>query len=425
MTDATRPKTARGKIALSTGVLVAALFAVLALAPLASATPDPLASGTTTVTLSKSVAKSLKKAGVKISATKPAKLKGTKASFTVTGGELDPTTGAGVVTHSGGLKVKAGSKSATISALEVNTAKKALSGKVGGKKVKIASLAGVSFTRNGFGVNLAAKKLKLTGAAASALNKALAPKAKKGAPKPAPLFKGNTVIGSATSETQPSTVTVLPGGNVTFTGDTTLFGKLADAKVQPQPLAGTTLSGTTFTGPILGGTVSPAGTAGVVQSGLGLNLVQNLPTSATTSISTTITLGGVYVDLAGKTATVEVAAVSNAESEGKKPLNLGNLGRSSVADITVAGVSANPTTRTVTVSSAGVLQPVSAEVLNGFIKVYAGYAEAVTFQEAKLKGATDAEAAAAGKAASAAVIAKDTIKSGEALGAFSFTAQAQ
>ena len=424
MTDATRPKTARGKIALSTGVLVAALFAVLALAPLASATPDPLASGTTTVTLSKSVTKSLKKAGVKISATKPAKLKGSKASFTVTGGELDPTTGAGVVTHSGGLKVKAGSKSATITALEVNTTKKALSGKVGGKKVKIASLAGVSFTRNGFGVNLAAKKLKLTGAAASALNKALAPKAKKGAPKPAPLFKGNTVIGSATSETQPSTVTVLPGGNVTFTGDAGVFGKLTDAKVQPQPLAGTTLSGTTFTGPILGGTVSPAGTAGVVQSGLGLNLVQNLPTEGA-PISTTITLGGVYVDLAGKTATVEVSAVSNAESEGKKPLNLGNLGRSSVADITVAGVSANPTTRTVSVSSAGVLQPVSAEVLDGFVKVYAAYAGNVAALTAKAEGKSAAEQAAIGQATSAAIIAKDTIKSGEALGSFSFTAQAQ
>ncbi len=410
---------------LSTGVLVAALFAALALAPLASATPDPLASGTTTVTLSKSVAKSLKKAGVKISATKPGKVKGTKASFPVIGGELDPTTGAGVVTHSGGLKIKAGKKSATISSLEINTTTKSLSGKVGGKKIKIASLAGVSFTRNGFGTNLAAKKLKLTGAAAKALNKALAPKPKKGAKKSAPLFKGNALIGSATSETQPSTVTVVPAGSLTFSGAPTLFGKLADAKVVPQPLGATTLSGTTFTAPITGGTLSPLGTAGVLQSGLGLNLVQKLPTSATTAIETTITLGGVYVDLAGKTATVEVVAVSNAESEGKKPLNLGNLGRSSVADITVAGVTANPTTRTISVSSSGTLQPVSAEVLNGFVKVYAAYVEGGTFKAAKEKGASDAEAAAAAKAAGAAVTAKDSIVSGEALGTFAFTAQAQ
>jgi hypothetical protein len=403
---------------LSTGVLVAALFAALALAPLASATSDPLASGTTTVTLNKGVAKKLKKAGVSISATKPGKVKGSKATFPVTGGELDPTTGAGTLSHSGGLKIKAGKKSVTISTLVLSTTTKSLSGKLKGKTVSIAKLAGVSFTRNGFGTNLAAKKLKLTSAAAKALNSALAPKPVKGAKKAAPIFKANTVLGSATSETQPSTVTVLPGGNVTFAGSAGVFGKLADAKVQPQPIAPTTLSGTTFTGPILGGTVSPAGTSGVVQSGLGLNLVQKLPTSATTAIETTITLGGVYVDLAGKTATVEVVAVSNAESEGKKPLNLGNLGRSSVSDITLTGVVADPTTRTVSVSTAGVLQPVSAEVLNGFVKVYAAYAAEIAV---KAEGKTPAE----GQAIGAAIIAKDSIVSGEALGTFAFTAQAQ
>lgn len=428
MTESTRPNPARGKMLLSTGVLVAALFAALALAPLASATPDPLASGTTTVTLNKGIAKRLKKAGVKIIATKPGKLKGTKASFPVTGGEVDPTTGAGIVTHGGGLKLKAGKRTAKISAIELVTAKKALMAKVGGKKIKLATLAGLSTTRNGFGVNLSAKKVKLTGSAAKALNKALVPKAKKGAKnkkKPAFKFKGNTVLGAATSETQPSTVTVLPAGSMTFAGAPTLFAKLADAKVAPQPLGATTLAGTTFTGPIAGGTISPVGSSGVVQSGIGLNLVQNLPTSPTTSISTTITLGGVYVDLAAKTATVEVVATSNATSEGKMPLNLGNLGRSSVADITVSGVAADPATRTVAVNAAGVLQPVSAEVLNGFVKVYAGYVEAGTFQKEKEAGVPDEKAAADGKAAGAAVIATDSIVTGEPLGTFAFTAQAQ
>ena len=49
-----------------------------------------------------------------------------------------------------------------------------------------------------------------------------------------------------------------------------------------------------------------------------------------------------YLDLSAKTVTVEVVAQSNAESEGKKPLNLGNLGRSSIADLTVTGVTADP-----------------------------------------------------------------------------------
>ncbi len=403
-------------MALSAGVLVAALFAALALAPLASATPDPLASGTTTVTLSKSVTKKLKKAGVKITAIKPGTVKGAKATFPVAGGELDPTTGAGVVTHSGGLKIKAGKKKVSITALEVNTTKKSLSGKLKGKTVKLASLAGVSFTRNGFGTNLAAKKLKLTGAAAKALNKALAPKPKKGAKKSAPLFKGNTVIGSAKSETQPSTVTILPGGNVTFTGDPTLLGKLKDVETNVEVIAPTTAAANVFSSPILGGTISPVGTGGVVNSSGGLKLVQNLASGP----STTITLGAISVDLAGKTASVEVIATSNAKNaEGKEPLNLGNLGRSSIADITVTGVSADPATRTVAVNATGVLQPVSAMVLNGFVQVYEGYYAQVLLAKGIVKTPEEAKAAAAAK------VANDQIASGQALGSFSFTAQAQ
>jgi hypothetical protein len=409
MTESTRPKTARGKLVLSTGVLVAALFAVLALAPLASATPDPLASGTTTVTLEKSFTNYLKTFGIKTTKIAPAKVKGSKVTFTVTGGELDPTNGFGTVNLGGGLKFKAGKKSASVKALVLNTTKKSLSGKIGGKNLKLATIAGSSFSRNGFGTNLTLKKLKLTGAGASALNKKLG--FAKGTPKP---FLAGKLIGKGSAETQPSTVAVVATGSMAFAGDPVLFGKLTEVGVKPQVLGSTTLSGTTFTAPINGGTVSPTGTSGVVMSGIALNLVQALTGGPTT----TITLGNVYVDLAGKTATVEVVATSNAKtSDGKEPLNLGNLGRSSVADITVGGVVANPVTRTVAINAAGVLQPVSAEVLNGFVAVYAGYVEQVE----QLKGKTPAEA----KAIAAAIAAKDAIKSGEALGTFSFTAQTQ
>jgi hypothetical protein len=420
MTESTRPK-ARGKMLLSTGVLVAALFAALALAPLASATPDPVASGSATITLNKSWTKYLGTFGIKAKKTGSAKLKGQKATFKVTGGEMDPTNGLGSLTLSGGIKFAAGKKSAPVTGLVLESAKNVLTGKVAGKKVKLATTSGLSFARNGFGVNVTLKKLKLNSQGAKQLNAKLG--FAKGKPKP---FLGNKVIGSAASEDQPSTVTVLPAGSMTFTGAPTLFGKLADDKVVPQPLGTTTLAGATFTGPITGGTVSPAATSGTVMSGIGLNLVQNLPTEGA-PIATTITLGGVYVDLAGKTATVEVVATSNAKNaENKEPLNLGNLGRSSVADITVSGVVANPATRTVAVSAAGVLQPVSATVLNGFTQVYAGYVEKVTFETAvKKEGKSEAEAGAAAKGAGAAVTANDTIVPGEALGTFAFTAQAQ
>jgi hypothetical protein len=414
---------------LPAGILAAALIALMAFAPFASAASDPLASGKTTMTLQKSFTNYLKTFGITIAKISPTKLSGGKATFNVTGGSLDPTTGKGTVNLGGGLKFKAGKLSAPVKGLVLNTEKKTLTGKVGGKKVKIASVAGWSFSRSGFGVNLKINKVKLTNAGATQLNKKLG--FSKGKPKP---FLKNKLIAKATSETQPATVTVLPVGNMTFNGDATLLGKLKNVKAEVQTLGQTTVSGTTFTGPILGGTVAPTGTAGVVQSGLGFKLVQNLPTSATTALSTTISLGGVYVDLAAKTATVEVIAESNAESpqgSGKKPLNLGNLGRSSIADITVTGVNTDPTTRTVGINASAVLQAVSAEVLQGFVSVDQAYVEGGAFlltcealpekcKEPAEKAIAQAKAKEEGEK-----VAKNKISAGESLGSFSFTAQAQ
>jgi Htaa len=155
-----------------------------------------------------------------------------------------------------------------------------------------------------------------------------------------------------------------------------------------------------FEFPITGGTISPSGTTGTVQSAGGVELEQKIQTGATEFLETKITLSGFYVDLAAKTITVEVSAVSNTSPE----LNLGNLGRSSIADLTVAGVVSDSVTRTVTLQGASAkLQPISAKVLNAFVEVYEGY-------EAK-----------GGKPN----VSPEKINSGDPLGSFSFTAQTQ
>src|SRR6201999_1981293 len=125
-----------------------ALIAMLVIVPIASAaTPNPIASGTTTLTINAKLLKSAKQAGIKITAVKPSKIKGSKATFAVTGGEIEATTGAGTISHSGGLKITWGKKSVALKAFTVSTAAKSLSAKVGGKTVKIATLTGVSATR--------------------------------------------------------------------------------------------------------------------------------------------------------------------------------------------------------------------------------------------------------------------------------------
>lgn len=425
MTEATQPRMARGT-KLPMAVLAAALFALLVFAPLASATPDPVESGTTTVTLNKGWTKYLKTFGIKIQKVGSAKVNAKKATFKVSGGEMDPTNGLGTLTLAGGLKFKAGKKSTTVKALVLNTGKSILTGKVAGKKVKFANLKGLSYSRNGFGVNVKLKVLKLNGAAAKQLNKKLG--YAKGKPKP---FLGGKKIGKSSSESQPATVAVIPSGNLTFNGSSELLTKLSNVEAKVELIAPTTAAGNTFTSPITGGTVSPLGTAGTVMSSGGLKLVQNLPVPEKPSIDTTITLGAMYLDLSAKTVTVEVVAVSNAETEGKKPLDLGNLGRSSIADLTVTGVSADPATRTVSVNSAAVLQPISAEVLQGFVSVYKGYREAGTYAAvcAALpeKCKEPAEQAIAKEAAKkeGEKVEENHISAGQALGTFSFTAQTQ
>jgi hypothetical protein len=141
-----------------------------------------------------------------------------------------------------------------------------------------------------------------------------------------------------------------------------------------------------------------------------------------------------WLDLSAKTVTVEVVAKSNASES----LNLGNLGRSSIADLTISGVTADPAARTVSVNSSAVLQPISAEVLEGFVKVYQAYYEAGAFIKAceaaptqcknpdpNIKAAEEAGAKKAAKEAAEKRVEKDHISAGNPLGTFAFTAQTQ
>jgi hypothetical protein len=417
MSDVTQPRMARGTM-LPAALLAAALFALLAFAPFAAAAPDPVASGTTTVTLNNGFVKALQKGGVKVLKVSPATAKGKTVTLPVSGGSLDPLTGQGTVTHSGGIKFKQGKKSVSLTNLEIDTTTASLSAKVGKKTFKVASVKGFSFTRNGFGVDLKVTKLKLTGKAAKELNKALpAPvekkagkkgskgkastsKKKKKTAKAKPIFKANQVLGGAASATQPSTVVVVPGGTATLATSEATVGKLLKDNVKIATVAPTTVvdpapTKPTFGFPIGGGTISPTATAGIVQTLGGLQLTQVWKPG---EAETTMSLNAIYVDLGAKTATVEVVV----ESKGIDPkLNLGVLGRSSIADISLTGatVTADPATRTVSVQNASAtLQAVTAEVLNS---VFAGPFEAIAKAPA------------------------EKFAAGDPLGTFSFTAQTQ
>jgi len=381
---------------LSAVATVAALATLLALAPFASAASDPLASGTTTITLSKSMIKKLKKSGTKVIKVSPGTVKGRKVTLPVSGGSLDPTNGQGAIEHSsGGIKFKHGKKSAVVKLLVLETTTSSLKAKVAGKSMKLASTSGVSSARNGFGANVTVGTLKLTSKAAKQLNKKLGFTGKQA--KKAP-FKGGKGLGSALSETQPKTVTVLPGGNATLVTSLPTDAKLAKVLVGIETVAPTTETAPlppTFAFPISGGTIAPNANGGIVQTSGGLKLHQVF---VPTEVETTMTLSAIYIDLGAKTATVEVTV----ESKGIDPkLNLGSLGRSSIANISLTGatIKSDPSARTVSVENAtATLQAVTAETLNS---VFVTPFEAITKTEA------------------------EHFVEGDPLGTFSFAAQTQ
>jgi len=387
MNDVTQPARGRG-LMLSAVAMVAALVALLAFAPFASATSDPVASGSTTITLNKGFAKKLKKYKVKVVKISPATVKGRVVSLPVSGGSLDPVTGLGTVEHSGGLKFKAGKKSAPVNTLVLDTTTGSLTAKVAGKSMKFASVKGFTAARNGFGANISISALKLTGKAAKQLNKKLGFTGKKKSKGKAkghkraaaskavqPPFKGNQVLGSSASETQPKTVAVLPTGNAQLVLSDAALAKLNGVGPHPpnepgpfavklapvEPTKVVSLSPVTALFPISGGTIGPSATTGVLQTAGGLKLTQNL--EAVGKGETTLVMGNIWVDLGAKTASVEVTITNPKTPEA----NLGNLGRASIADINLTGATivSDPATRTVSVQNASAsLQAVTAETLN-------------------------------------------------------------
>ena len=392
MTDASQPRSARGKM-LPAGILATALIALLAFAPLASATPDPVGGGTTTVNLSNKLTKYLKTFGIKVQKQGSAKVKGNKATFKNVEGSMDPTNGIGTVKLGGGLSFNAKmgkkTKKGVVTAMVLNTNKKEIQAKVGGKKMKFATIAGWNYSRDGFGVKVTIKSLKITGNAARQLNKKTG--YPKGTPKP---FIGGFVIGKGNSEVEPSTVAVIATGNSTLTLSAAALQKLST--VGPDIGGGTypfavklglvdpakvTAAGPppTVAFPITGGTMSPNADAGVLQHSGGLTLTQDLEAiGPTEGGTTTLTMGNIWVDLGTKQASVEVTVTNTSTNEAFKGLNLGNLGRASIADISLTGATVNidPAPRTVSSqNAAATLQAVTAETLN---QVFISPVEAIT-----------------------------------------------
>ncbi len=362
MNSVTQPEKGRGTM-LSVVMAAAALIALLAFAPFASASNDPLASGTTTLTLDNGFYKNLHKNGIWVQRYKPATVKDRTVTLSVNGGSLDPTTGKGTIRVSGGFKFRLGHGKTRVpfKVLAISTAKNFLDGKVGRNKhkMKIATVSGVSFTRNGFGTDVSVKTMKLTRNAARQLTHKLGlDKNARGASASSAdsVFKGGQVMGSASSTTQPSTVAVLAQTDAMLVPDPAgAFGKFPGHGMNPltaitpiDPAKETlTMKGPFFTFPFTGGTLAPDATSGTVNASGGIQIAK--------PAGNTVQFTNLSLDFALKTVLSD------------NTVNGTLTGRASIADLdmSAATVTSDSAAKTITVTGAVVrLQTVSAALLN-------------------------------------------------------------
>ncbi|HEX8689743.1 MAG TPA: hypothetical protein VF729_05825 [Solirubrobacterales bacterium] len=329
---------------------IAATFLVFA--PAASAASDPLAGGATTIQLSQGFLKKAGKRGVKVLGLSPATVSGGTIALPVAQGVLDPLNGQGTISHAGEIKFKHGKRTARVGALVLDTATASLNGLVVGQPVKFASVEGLSFARNGFGVDLTIANLALTGNAAKLLNAKLGFSGKK-AKKPSHAkaskkgkvvrkpFAAKQALGAAASSTQPLTVTILPTGKAKLAPDLGTVTKLffAGATSEPIPPAELQPGPPPFVNlPIAGGVLAPNGSAGVLQTLGGEKLSKGSVTTITSNL---------WVDLGLKLTSAELEVTGFPGAPGK-------LGRvpNALLDLSAASVGSDPAARTVSVANA-------------------------------------------------------------------------
>jgi hypothetical protein len=348
MTDAMHQGATRAAV-----LATAAIVALLTFVPAASGARDPIASGSTDLHMKKGFLRKLSNLEVIVTGLGAGAVVGNKVGLSVRDGRLDPTDVQGFLDNRGGFKLTRGERGVPVTDVTVNTVKSAVYAKIAKARMQLGSLDPYSSAREGFGANFKTSKLTLTAKAAKRISNRLGLQGSR-------RIDGGRVMSNAYNQAQPSTVTVLPQGSATFTGNA---GTLAKFQAKGIELPGgisaiapaAKPSPVSFQLPIVGGTLAPDASAGTVQAAGGAQILKKAE-----PYSPTMKLVNVQLDLAAKTASVEIEI-------GPTPPFPGATGRSALADIVMQGaqVVANPTTRTIAVTGAEAkLQAAAAATLN-------------------------------------------------------------
>jgi hypothetical protein len=192
------------------------VLAALALVPAAAAPAQPLENVGAQLQLNAALAKKLKQDGVGLVALKPGQAKGRNLILPVAEASLEPRFGSGYLSLGGGFRWRAGKKVATLRRLLLNIEKRTFTAVVNGATMKLADLPPQQLTLTNFDFVDAVKSMKLTGRAASTLNRRLGLRG---------VFKAGRSLGSATATGRFQELQVT-GGEVNLTIDDAFRKKL-------------------------------------------------------------------------------------------------------------------------------------------------------------------------------------------------------
>jgi hypothetical protein len=308
------------------GVAVAALAAGAAIAaPSASGAQAGVAGGVTNLHLDRGTAAALGDLGVSVAPVGPARAAGTRVSFPITGGRLDPQTAAGRVNHSGGLALSAGGTTVRLTNFIVRTDRDRpiLTAAAGNARIPLLALdtSDAVVLRRGpgqVGTWVVRVNATLTPQATRAINAAF------GSQLPA-----GVRIGRVDLRSQPAAVQ-LSGGATTLALDPGTAAALTGLGVTPSVVAPGTASAAGLGFPVTGGRLAAGTFAGRISHSGGIaltagatrvelrDLVINVTASpnltalvggTTTRVPLTVDLSGARVGLSRRTAVVRDARV--------------------------------------------------------------------------------------------------------------------
>jgi hypothetical protein len=224
--------------------------------------------GSTTLRLDSGAARALDGLGVSVAPTGRARSGSSGISFPITRGSLDPANANGVIRHSGGLRLRAGRTSVTLSDYTVAINKgSTMSARVNGGSrlgalVPVVGKARIS--RNGLGLTVSNVDIHLSTRGAAALNRAFKTRA----------FRPRLKLGTVTTRTSLGQV-AFNGGATSLALDPGAAGALTSLGIAPGLIGPATVDPDgAFAFPITGGKVNARTLGGQIQHSGGVSLTR-------------------------------------------------------------------------------------------------------------------------------------------------------